>query len=51
VGGYPNGADWNLKFSLKNEDANSILEEISHIPIPEKDPIWGIDGPLLMFWK
>jgi uncharacterized protein YjlB len=51
VGGYPNGADWDLKFSLKNEDVNSILEEISHIPIPEKDPIWGSDGPLLKFWK
>jgi len=51
IGGYPNGADWNLKFSLKNEDIQSILTEIANIPIPEKDPVFGIDGPLFDYWK
>jgi len=51
VGGYPNGADWNLKFSLKKEDSHSILKEIAAIPIPQKDPLLGIDGPLLKLWK
>ena len=51
VGGYPNGADWNLKFSLKMEDRQTILAEIATIPIPHKDPLFGIGGPLLKFWK
>ncbi len=51
VGGYPNGADWNLKFSLKKEDSPSILAEIANIPIPEKDPIFGDNGPLFEFWQ
>jgi len=51
VGGYPNGADWNLKFSLKKEDSHSILAEIANIPMPEKDPVFGFDGPLLDYWK
>jgi uncharacterized protein YjlB len=51
VGGYPNGVDWNLKFSLKMEDSQSILAEIATIPLPDKDPIFGINGPLLTYWK
>jgi len=51
VGGYPNGADWNLKFSLKKEDALSVLAEIATIPLPEKDPVFGADGPLFEYWK
>jgi uncharacterized protein YjlB len=50
VGGYPNGADWNLHFSLKKEDCPTILAEIANIPLPEKDPIFGDDGPLFEFW-
>lgn len=50
VGGYPNGADWNLKFSLKKENSASILAEIANIPLPEKDPIFGENGPLFEFW-
>jgi len=51
VGGYPNGADWNLKFSLKKEDGLSVLAEIATIPLPEKDPVFGADGPLFEYWK
>ena len=28
IGGYPNGANWNLKVSLNNENSTSIFEEI-----------------------
>jgi uncharacterized protein YjlB len=51
VGGYPNGTDWNLKFSLKKENSASILAEIANIPLPEKDPIFGDNGPLFEFWR
>ena len=50
VGGYPNGADWNLHFSLKKEDCPTILAEIANIPLPENDPVFGDDGPLFEFW-
>jgi uncharacterized protein YjlB len=50
VGGYPNGTDWNLHFSLKKEDSPTILAEIANIPLPEKDPVFGDDGPLFKFW-
>jgi uncharacterized protein YjlB len=51
VGGYPNGADWNLKFSLKKEDGLSVLAEIATIPFPENDPVFGKSGPLFEYWK
>lgn len=50
VGGYPNGADWNLKFSLKKEDRSSVLTEIASIPLPDKDPVFGDNGPLFDYW-
>jgi uncharacterized protein YjlB len=51
IGGYPNGANWNLMISLNNENSTSVFEEILNIPITDKDPIFGNDGPLFEFWK
>ena len=51
VGGYPNGADWNLHFGLKKEDSPTILAEIANISLPEKDPILGDNGALFEYWK
>ena len=50
VGGYPNGADWNLKFSLKKGESSSVLAEIASIPLPDKDPVFGNNGPLFDYW-
>ena len=49
IGGYPNGADWNLKTNLEEEQ--TVLAEIAHIPIPNTDPLFGINGPLFDYWK
>ena len=51
VGGYPNGADWNLKFSLKKEESSSVLAEIASIPLPKKDPVFGDNGQVFEYWK
>lgn len=51
VGGYPNGANWNLKICLTVDDGQSIMEEIAQIPLPENDPIFGKGGPLFDYWK
>jgi len=40
----------NLKFSLKKEHSSSILAEIANIQLPEKDPIFGDNGPLFEIW-
>ena len=49
VGGYPHGAAWDLKISLK-ENAAIIMEEIAKIPLPSTDPIFGENGPLVDYW-
>ncbi|MFM6948652.1 MAG: hypothetical protein ACKOWQ_06540 [Aquirufa sp.] len=49
IGGYPNGADWNLKRSL--EEDPYILQEIANIPIPNTDPLFGSNGPMFDYWK
>ena len=49
IGGYPNGADWNLKTNLEEEQ--TILAEIANIPIPNTDPLFGINGPLFDYWN
>lgn len=51
VGGYPNGADWNLKIGLTDSDRTFIRDEIAQIPIPDTDPVYGVDGPLFAYWK
>lgn len=51
VGGYPNGADWNLKIGLTDADRTFIRDEIAQIPIPDTDPVYSIDGPLFAYWK
>lgn len=51
IGGYPNGADWNLYRSWKENDHTSILDEIDAIPLPKSDPIFGLEGPLFDYWK
>jgi uncharacterized protein YjlB len=49
IGGYPNGSDWNLKTSL--EEHPTALIEIANLPLPNTDPLFGINGPLFDYWK
>jgi uncharacterized protein YjlB len=49
VGGYPNGNAWDLKTGLEEEDRSQVLNVISGIGMPLKDPIFGFEG--LMFEK
>lgn len=50
IGGYPNGADWDIKVSLKENEA-TMIEAIANIPIPKMDPIFGENGPIVDYWK
>ncbi len=50
IGAYPNGANWDLK---KGDDNERPLadENIKAVPLPDKDPVYGSEGPLALNWK
>ncbi|WP_226658726.1 cupin domain-containing protein [Guptibacillus hwajinpoensis] len=50
VGAYPNGRQHDLKTG-KRDERPTVLENIQHVPIPETDPVYGVDGPLIQSWK
>ncbi|WP_141499767.1 cupin domain-containing protein [Paenibacillus luteus] len=50
VGAYPDGMDYNLRRG-KESELPLALEEISQVPIPETDPVYGFDGPMRSLWK
>ncbi|MCA0172488.1 cupin domain-containing protein [Bacillus sp. RAR_GA_16] len=49
VGAYPNGRDHDLKTGEPNERP-TVLENIRKVPLPECDPVFGVDGPLKKKW-
>jgi uncharacterized protein YjlB len=50
VGAYPNGMDYNLRKGQAGERPE-VLKEISRVPIPATDPVYGETGPLIEHWK
>lgn len=50
VGGYPKGAGFDLNYG-KKEEHPSVDENIKKVPLPETDPLYGKEGPLLDNWK
>jgi uncharacterized protein YjlB len=50
VGAYPNGMDYNMNTGKADERAKA-LEAIPQVPIPETDPVYGKDGPLIKLWR
>ncbi|WP_207536236.1 hypothetical protein [Desertivirga arenae] len=50
IGAYPDGSSYDL---LKGEPAEHerALANISQVPIPSTDPIFGEEGPLFEYWK
>ncbi|PPA69869.1 cupin domain-containing protein [Jeotgalibacillus proteolyticus] len=49
VGAYPEGAEYNMRTGEPGERPD-VLEEIWHVPLPDTDPVYGKDGPLLSNW-
>ncbi|MBO2944612.1 cupin domain-containing protein [Paenibacillus sp. F411] len=49
TGAYPNGASPNLRKRDPAQRAQSI-SEIQNVPIPDQDPVFGEEGPLLHKW-
>ncbi|MGG3941693.1 cupin domain-containing protein [Peribacillus psychrosaccharolyticus] len=49
LGAYPNGMNYNLKTGESENDSELILE-IKQVPLPDADPVFGKNGPLLSEW-
>lgn len=49
VGGYPDGRDWDL-LKGSTEERKEALPRIAHLPIPNTDPIFNLEGELLKLW-
>lgn len=50
VGAYPRGQTWDLCTGQPGERPMS-LANIAAVPLPETDPIYGANGPLLRLWS
>ena len=51
VGAYPTGSPrWNMCYG-KPEERNRAIEDIQHVPRPERDPVFGKEGGLLKHWR
>jgi uncharacterized protein YjlB len=50
VGAYPRGQRWDMCYGESGErpraDQNS-----ARVPVPEADPVYGTDGPLIEYWS
>ena len=49
VGAYPLGQRWDLCRGTPNERPWA-LQNISRVPLPTSDPIYGKHGPLIAHW-
>ncbi|WP_409296512.1 cupin domain-containing protein [Peribacillus sp. SCS-26] len=49
AGAYPDGMPYNTNTGKEGE-RNAALEDIKQVPLPDKDPVYGVDGPLLENW-
>jgi uncharacterized protein YjlB len=50
VGAYPRGQSWDLRTGEPDERPE-VLENIRNVPLPEADPVFGKERPLLEHWK
>lgn len=49
AGAYPRGMSYNVCTGAAGERPR-VLEEIRRVPLPDSDPVFGVDGPLLRLW-
>ncbi len=50
VGAYPQGMSYNVRTGAPGEHEQA-LKEIPHVPVPDTDPVFGEQGPLLEHWS
>jgi uncharacterized protein YjlB len=50
IGAYPKSGKYDLCRGSKAEHAKAVTA-IPNVPLPDTDPIFGKDGPLLKLWR
>jgi uncharacterized protein YjlB len=50
VGAYPGGREWDLLRGLPGERPVAD-RNIAALPMPDNDPVYGVEGPLRHIWK
>lgn len=50
VGAYPNAMRWDIRRGDPDE-RDEVLANIARVPMPERDPVQGPDGPLVALWR
>ncbi|MEW4371902.1 cupin domain-containing protein [Paenibacillus kandeliae] len=50
VGAYPGGMSYNTRTGESGE-YEQALQEIPRVPVPDSDPVFGADGPLVRLWR
>jgi uncharacterized protein YjlB len=50
VGSYAGGRSYDMKYGHADERPEAE-ERIARVPLPETDPVYGKDGPLMRYWR
>jgi len=50
IGAYPDGRDYDMNYGVEFERPKTD-ENISKVPLPDKDPVFGAKGLLFNYWK
>lgn len=50
IGAYPKGQMWDMNYGNKGERPLAD-RKICEVPLPDKDPVFGKNGPLPQLWK
>ncbi len=50
IGAYPEGKDYDVKKGEPMERP-AADENINNVKLPETDPVYGLDGPLILNWE
>jgi uncharacterized protein YjlB len=50
IGAYPGSGKYDLCRGSKSEHAKALVS-IPAVPLPDTDPVFGKDGPLLTLWR
>jgi uncharacterized protein YjlB len=48
VGAYPEGQDWDICLEAPSE---AMRQRMRDLPVPDRDPVAGADGPLSRYWR
>jgi uncharacterized protein YjlB len=50
VGAYPRGQSWDMNYGKEGERPQAD-RNIARVPLPQADPVYGIHGPLIEYWR